>query len=74
MFEAVVEWVRKDLESREELMADLTVKVRLPLMTPQFLADRVAQEELVKTSLRCRYMIVLNFFCVAVLQELNYQP
>ena len=36
-------------------MADLMVKVRLPLMTPQFLADRVAQEELVKTSLRCRY-------------------
>ena len=51
----VVLWVKKDLDIREEYMADLMVKVRLPLMTPQYLADRVAQEELIKTSLKCRY-------------------
>ena len=49
-----MEWVKRDLDMREEYMADLMVRVRLPLMTPQYLADRVAQEELIKTSLRCR--------------------
>ena len=54
VFEAAVRWVKKDFELREECMAELMVKVRLPLMTPQYLADKVAQEDLVKTSLKCR--------------------
>ncbi len=55
MFEAVVRWVKHDTDIREEHLADLVAKVRLPLLTPQYLADRVAQEELIKTSLKCRY-------------------
>ncbi len=54
-------WVKKDEEVRRELMPDLLVNVRLPLITPQYLSDTVAQEELVKTSLRCRS--VYPFMC-----------
>ena len=54
MFEAVLSWVKADVEARRDRLADLLVKVRLPLMTPQYLADRVGSDDLVKTSLRCR--------------------
>ena len=32
-------------------------KVRLPLLTPQFLADRVATEELIRSSHQCRDLL-----------------
>ena len=54
VFEAVLSWVKAEVEARTEQLADLLVKVRLPLMTPQYLADRVGSEDLIKTSLRCR--------------------
>ena len=48
-------WVKKDEMNREECLPELMVKVRLPLLTPQFLSDRVATEDLVKSSHKCRY-------------------
>ena len=35
----------------------LLQKVRLPLLTPQFLADRVATEELIRSSHQCRDLL-----------------
>ena len=55
VFEAVVAWVKKDAETRGSMMSELMRKVRLPLLTPEYLADHVGQEELVKNSLQCRY-------------------
>ncbi len=49
-----MQWVRHDVAARGADLAELLARVRLPLLTPQYLADRVGQEELIKTSLRCR--------------------
>ncbi|XP_064644346.1 kelch-like protein 18 [Lineus longissimus] len=57
VFEAVVAWIKKDLHCRRQDMPELLTKVRLPLLTPQFLSDRVATEELVKNSLKCRDLL-----------------
>ena len=62
VFEAVVRWVKHEREAREAEMPRLLTCVRLPLVTPQFLSDKVATEELVRSSHKCR--------CVRVLQLL----
>ena len=54
VFEAVLRWVKKSSELRSEYLADIITNVRLPLMTPQYLADVVGSEELIKNSLPCR--------------------
>ena len=41
-------------ELREDHLPYLLAKVRLPLLTPQFLSDTVASEELIRSSHRCR--------------------
>ncbi|XP_063222468.1 kelch-like protein 18 [Bacillus rossius redtenbacheri] len=57
VFEAVMRWVSKDGGSRKQHLPQLLAKVRLPLLTPQYLTDRVAVEELVKTSHECRDLL-----------------
>lgn len=41
IFEACMRWIKWD-EGRTTLLPQVLSKVRLPLLTPQFLADRVA--------------------------------
>ena len=57
MYEAALSWVKKDEMGREETLPELIVKVRLPLLTPQFLSDRVASEDLIKSSHKCRLVV-----------------
>lgn len=74
VFEAALAWVKRDEYSRQEYLPDLMVKVRLPLLTPQFLSDRVASEELIKSSHKCRCgaktvcatLVCFSRFCVEV--------
>lgn len=47
-------WVKKNQELRKEDLPQLLSTVRMPLLTPHYLADRVATEELVRTSHECR--------------------
>ena len=61
VFEACLSWVYQERVIRQEFMADLMAKVRLPLIAPQYLADRVATESLVKTSLPCRLSLYIFF-------------
>lgn len=44
IFEAVLSWVRKDEKNRKEHMPELLSQVRLPLLKPAFITDRVASE------------------------------
>ena len=39
------------------LIAHFLAQVRLPLLTPQFLADRVAPEEMIRSSHQCRDLL-----------------
>ena len=54
VFSSVMRWIKHNSESRSQFMPMLLSKVRLPLLTPQFLSDRVASEELVRSSQKCR--------------------
>lgn len=49
-------WIKWD-DSRISLLPQVLSKVRLPLLTPQFLADRVATEDLIRTSHQCRDLL-----------------
>ena len=54
VFAALMVWLQEHTDTRKQRLPALLTKVRLPLMTPQSLTDVVAQEELVKMSLKCR--------------------
>ncbi|KAF6035084.1 KLHL18 [Bugula neritina] len=57
VFEASLEWVKQSPEERAEFLPDLVAQVRLPLLTPHYLADVVGTEELIKSSLPCRDLL-----------------
>jgi kelch-like protein 18 len=57
IFEAVMRWVRFDESVRAKLLPEVLSKVRLPLLSPQFLADRVATEELIRSCHKCRDLL-----------------
>ena len=57
VFEAVLIWVKHDETDRKEHLPELLSLVRLPLLTPHYLSDEVASEELIRTSLKCRDLI-----------------
>lgn len=56
IFDACMKWI-KFKDSRATLLPQVLSKIRLPLLTPQFLADRVATEDLVRTSHQCRDLL-----------------
>ncbi|KAI1280487.1 Kelch-like protein 18 [Halotydeus destructor] len=57
VFEAIIRWAKKEPTVREQYIADLLAQVRLPLLSPQYLADYVAKENIIKTCHRCRDLI-----------------
>ncbi|KAG8234651.1 hypothetical protein J437_LFUL006539 [Ladona fulva] len=57
VFESVMSWVRKDSTVRGPHLPSLLTYVRLPLLTPHYLADHVASEELVRSSHECRDLL-----------------
>lgn len=56
IFEACMRWIKWD-DCRFDLLPQVLAKVRLPLLTPHFLADRVAIEDLIRTSHQCRDLL-----------------
>ncbi len=52
VFEAAMAWVRKDENSRKEYMATLLSCIRLPLLKPHYITDRVASDELIRGCLK----------------------
>nr|XP_020633243.1 kelch-like protein 18 [Pogona vitticeps] len=57
VFEAAMAWMRYDREHREHYLPELLSKIRLPLCRPQFLADRVQQDDLVRSCHKCRDLV-----------------
>ena len=57
VFNAVLRWVKFRKEERDQHLPLLLAKVRLPLLTPQFLSDIVAADELVRSSHKCRDLV-----------------
>ncbi|XP_014396008.1 PREDICTED: kelch-like protein 18 isoform X1 [Myotis brandtii] len=57
VFEAALAWVRYDREQRGPCLPELLSNIRLPLCRPQFLSDRVQQEDLVRCCHKCRDLV-----------------
>ncbi|XP_010119911.1 PREDICTED: kelch-like protein 18, partial [Chlamydotis macqueenii] len=57
VFEAALAWIRYDREQRESFLPELLSKIRLPLCRPQFLTDRVQQDDLVRCCHKCRDLV-----------------
>ncbi|NXF52125.1 KLH18 protein, partial [Oceanites oceanicus] len=57
VFEAALAWIRYDRDQRESFLPKLLSKIRLPLCRPQFLTDRVQQDDLVRCCHKCRDLV-----------------
>lgn len=57
VFEAALAWVRHDRENRESCVPEVLCQIRLPLCRPQFLTDRVQQDDLIRCSHKCRDLV-----------------
>jgi len=57
VFEAVSAWVRRDEDERKDFLPELLKNVRLPLISPQYLCDKVSCDELIKSNLACRDLV-----------------
>lgn len=57
VFDACMKWVKHDEDKRANIFSRVLSLVRLPLLTPQFLADRVAREKLIRSSHQCRDLL-----------------
>jgi hypothetical protein len=53
VFECVIAWVHHDLEKRQMHLAELMEHVRLPLLSQEYLVQRVEEEPLLKDNLQC---------------------
>ncbi|CAG9831494.1 unnamed protein product [Diabrotica balteata] len=59
VFECVVAWVQNDLDNRRKHLSSLMEYVRLPLMSQEYLVQRVEEEPLLKTDLQCLPKVLL---------------
>ncbi|KAK3738174.1 hypothetical protein QZH41_019677 [Actinostola sp. cb2023] len=57
VYNALISWVREDLNDRESLLPHLLGKIRLPLLSPHFLVDQVEKEELIHQEIKCRNLL-----------------
>lgn len=57
IFEAVLSWVKTKCDERKEFLPELLGNVRLPLLSPQYLSDRVLSESIIRENIECRDLI-----------------
>jgi len=57
VFEAVLSWVKTSCEDRKDHLPELLKFVRLSLLSPQYLSDRVLSEEIIRSNIVCRDLI-----------------
>jgi hypothetical protein len=58
VFEAVMAWVRHEIETRKSLLSELLEHIRFPLLTRKFLIDTVAKENLIMNDPLCRNYVL----------------
>lgn len=73
VYEAVIRWVKYDLNTRQIYLKDLLPYVRFPLLTRKFLIDTVAKEELIISDAECRDYLynALDYHLVPERRSLN---
>ncbi|OWF47771.1 kelch-like protein 2 [Mizuhopecten yessoensis] len=75
VYEAVMMWVQHNRTTREDFLADLLEHVRLPLVTHEYLIQRVDEEPLIKISSRCKDFLIeaLKFHLLRSEQKAAYK-
>ncbi|XP_045476736.1 ring canal kelch homolog [Harmonia axyridis] len=58
VFECVIGWVQHDLDNRRKHLASLMEHVRLPLLSQDYLVQRVEEEPLLKVDLQCKDYLI----------------
>ncbi|KAG8183297.1 hypothetical protein JTE90_025997 [Oedothorax gibbosus] len=58
VFEAVMSWVTNDLPNRQDHLALLMEHVRLPLLSQEYLVQRVEEEPLLKSNHLCKDFLI----------------
>jgi len=64
MFECIMNWVNHELDSRKDLFPELMEHVRLPLVSIEYLLKKVAEDPLIKNSVKCMCFLssfIINF-------------
>ncbi|XP_067943792.1 kelch-like protein 8 isoform X2 [Watersipora subatra] len=54
VYEAVILWVKHDIEGRKQTLAPLLAKVKLPLLPASYLTQVVEADELIHADMECR--------------------
>ncbi|XP_072039998.1 LOW QUALITY PROTEIN: uncharacterized protein [Amphiura filiformis] len=57
VYEAVIRWVKQDVDNREMYLSKLIAKVRLPMVAANYLTEVVETEDLIRRSLTCRDLV-----------------
>lgn len=58
VFEAVLSWIEHDVLNRQHNIAELMEHVRLPLMSREFLVQRVESEPMIKSNNQCKDLLI----------------
>ncbi|XP_074040860.1 kelch like family member 18 [Leptinotarsa decemlineata] len=80
VFEACMRWVKHDVERRKEFLPELLSLVRLPLLSPLYITDRVRNEDQIRYSIQCRDLVdeALTFHLIperrALIQSFRTEP
>ncbi|KAJ8972679.1 hypothetical protein NQ317_001699 [Molorchus minor] len=80
VFEACMRWVKHDVEKRKEHLPELLSLVRLPLLSPLYITDRVRNEDQIRYSIQCRDLVdeALTFHLIperrALIQSFRTEP
>ncbi|KAF7278760.1 hypothetical protein GWI33_007993 [Rhynchophorus ferrugineus] len=80
VFEACMRWVKHDIEKRKEFLPELLSLVRLPLLSPLYITDRVRNEEQIRYSIQCRDLVdeALTFHLIperrALMESFRTEP
>lgn len=53
VFEAALAWIKYDPDVRKESASEILSNVRFPLLSPEFLFDRAATEEIIRSNRAC---------------------
>lgn len=57
VFEAVIRWIKHNKDDRIKYLSSLLKFVKLPLLSPEYLVEHVAKEDLIKRCHECRSVI-----------------
>lgn len=58
VFECVVAWIQCEITVRQQFLAQLMEHVRLPLLSQEYLVQRVENEPLLKDDLQCKDYLI----------------